>query len=292
MNNKKEKPNLVHIVVEAAIPILIGLLFSTIAQWITMESVIVNISSSAELEGKYLTVIGVQNLRGKTLSGLSLYIDEAIDILDVESDDSFNLHQQYITSDRLSPKSESTVAIWTQQPILKGNVTAESEYKTELYYSQNRTPFIFRFLWITAVTGVVMIIGSSVTLWISKSQIMKVRKGIQELQQKSEKLSDEVYAEKEQDKKERKEVRLYYLTRISDLQKELSFWRDTVRKMLYNSQNALQTSDKVIDTVTSTLKTYTTRERSNENVDELFYLAQLISDSKELDRKKKSSDPN
>lgn len=70
----------------------------------------------------------------------------------------------------------------------------------------------------------------------------------------------------------------------------MSFWRDTVRKMLYNSQNEFQTADKVIETVTSTLKTYTTRKRSDENMDELLYLAQLIADSRELRNKHDAAD--
>ena len=75
------------------------------------------------------------------------------------------------------------------------------------------------------------------------------------------------------------------MTRISHLRKELSFWRDTVRKMLYNSQNEFQTADKVIDAVTSTLKTYTTQGRSDDNMDVTLYLAQLIADSRELHSK-------
>ena len=74
------------------------------------------------------------------------------------------------------------------------------------------------------------------------------------------------------------------------MRRELSFWRDTVRKMLYNSQSEFQTADKVIETVTSTLKTYTTRKLGDENMDELLYLAQLIADSRELHSKHDSTD--
>lgn len=139
-----------------------------------------------------------------------------------------------------------------------------------------------------------MIIGSSFTLWFSKRRIMQVQNHIREVEEKSlaesEKLSDRIDLQKEQSKKAINELRLYYFTRISDLQKELSFWRDTVRKMLYNSQNEFQTADKVIETVTSTLKTYTTRKRSEKNMDELLYLAQLIADSRELHSKHDSAD--
>lgn len=285
----KEKPNLVHIVIESAIPVIVGLLFTVVVQWVTMESAIVNVSSSAELDGQYLTVVSVQNLKDETLSSLSLYIDEGINILDMKSNNIFNLQQQYIESDSIPPKSEYTLAIWTKQPILKGQIIAESNYKIRLNYSQSSTPFIVPILLAVTISGVVMIIGSSFTLWVSKKRTMEIQNHIREVEEmsekcsaESEKLSDKIDAQKEQSKKAIHELRLYYFARISDLQKELTFWRDTVRKMLYNSQNEFQTADKIIETVTSTLKTYTTRKQNNENMDELLYLAQLIADSREL----------
>lgn len=287
--SNKEKPNLVHIVIEAAIPVILGLLLSVAVQWVTMESAIVNVSASAELDGQYLTVVSIQNLEDKTLSDLSLYIDAEIDILSIKSNSTFNLQHQYIKSDSISPKSEYTVAIWTEQPILKDQITVESDYKIRLNYSQSSTPFIVQILWAIAIAGVVMIIGSSFTLWFSKKRTMQIENHIREVEEKSEKcradtkkLSDEIDVQKEQSKKAIHELRLYYVARISDLQKELSFWRDTVRKILYNSQNEFQTADKVIQTVTSKLKTYTTQKRCDENIDELLYLAQLIADSREL----------
>lgn len=61
--SNREKPNLAHVVIEAAIPVIIGLLFTVAIQWFTMESAIINISASAELDGRYLTVVSVQNLK-------------------------------------------------------------------------------------------------------------------------------------------------------------------------------------------------------------------------------------
>lgn len=297
MNSEKEKPNLISIVVEAAIPVIIGLLFSVMVQWITMESAIVNVSSSAELDGQYLTVVSIQNLKEETLPGLSLYIDSGVDILDMKSNDGFDLHQHYIESDSISPKSNYTLTIWTEQPILKGQIIAESDYKISMNSAKSNTPFIVQILWAIGVAGIVMIIGSSFTLWLSKRRIMQVQNHIREVEEKSEKfsveakkLSDKIDVQKEQSKKAINELRLYYLAHISDLQKELSFWRDTVRKMLYNSQTEFQAADKVIETVTSTLKTYTTRKRSDENMDELLYLAQLIADSREVRNKHDATD--
>lgn len=295
--SNREKPNLARIVIEAAIPVIVGLLFTVVVQWFTMESAIVNVSSSAELDGQYLTVVSVQNLKKETLSGLSLYIDSEIDILDMRSSDGFDLHQHYIEPDSIPPKSNYTLTIWTEQPILKGQIIAESDYKISINSAESSTPFIIQILWAIGVSGVVMIIGSSFTLWLSNRRIMQVQNHIREVDEKSKesiaeaaKLSKQLDVQKKERKQALNEIRLYYWARISDLQKELSFWRDTVRKMLYNSQNEFQTADEVIETVTSTLETYTTRKRTDAHVDELLYLAQLIADSRELHSKHNSTD--
>ena len=145
-------------------------------------------------------------------------------------------------------------------------------------------------LWSMMFSGVVMTIGMSLVLWFITKQSIKIENKVRIAEKESKELSAQIDIIKKDTAKDISEIRIYYSAHISDLRKELSFWRDTVRKMLYNSQNEFQTADKVIDTVTSTLKTYTTRKRSKENMDELLYLAQLIADSRELHGKHDSVD--
>lgn len=70
--------------------------------------------------------------------------------------------------------------------------------------------------------------------------------------------------------------RLLYTARIGDYKKELSFWRDTIRKVINNETK----SEKVIDEITTNLKTYKTLETLES--DELKYLeiAELIVENK------------
>ena len=58
----REKPNLLHIAITYFITTIISLAVSVGIQWLSLESVVVTISPSSELDGKYLTVISVQNL--------------------------------------------------------------------------------------------------------------------------------------------------------------------------------------------------------------------------------------
>ena len=68
--SNREKPNFLHIAINALITTIITLTVSVGAQWLSLESVVVTISPSSELDGKYLTVISVQNLEEATLSNL------------------------------------------------------------------------------------------------------------------------------------------------------------------------------------------------------------------------------
>lgn len=313
--SNREKPNLLHIAITAFITTIISLAVSVGIQWLSLESVVVTISPSSELDGKYLTVISIQNLQEATMSNLSLYFDTDFDVLEIKSSDEFEHQKQYVELESISPKAKYSVIVWTEQPISKGQIIAESDYKTRLDYSNDSSPFLLQILWFIIPFAFITFLATSVQIWVDwKHRIKESQKILErcnELQRETERIDTERQSQKaeleslkkvadkssqEYDKQMRelkrdsKEMRLYLLTRISQLHKELSFWRDTVRKMLYNSQNEFQTADKVIDTVTSTLKTYTTRGHSDDNMDEMLYLAQLIADSRELHSKHDSTD--
>lgn len=315
MDNKKEKPNLLQIAITAFITTIISLAVSVGIQWLSLESVVVTISPSSELEGKYLTVISVQNLEESTLSNLSLYFDTDFDVLEIKSSDEFEHQKQYVELEQISPKAKYSVIVWTEQPISKGQIIAESDYKTRLDYSNDSSPFLLQILWFIIPFAFITFLATSVQIWVDWKHRIKESQKILErcnkLQQETEsinaerqsqaaelesikqafdKASKESDAQRKRSKKDTQELRSYMLTIILQLRRELSFWRDTVRKMLYNSQSEFQTADKVIETVTSTLKTYTTRKLGDENMDELLYLAQLIADSRELHSKHDSTD--
>lgn len=315
--DNREKPNLLYIAIGALIPTIISLAISVAIQWFTMESAIVNISPSTEVDGQYLTVISIQNLKEETLSNLSLYFDADSDVLEIKSNDEFEHQKQYVELERISPKANYSVMVWTAQPVLKGKIIAESDYKIRLDYSNNNSPFLLQILWFIIPFGCITFFATGIQIWINwKQQIKeskKIDKRCNELQKELEQvnadrqsLQEEINTAQEtlenatkEDKKQREilkketqELRSYFLVRNSQLRKELSFWRDTVRKLLYNSKDEFQSADRVVETVTSTLKTYTTREHSTDNMDALLYLAQLMADSRELHNRDNSPNQN
>lgn len=277
------------IILEACVPVIVGLIFNIIIQCFTTESLFINISASTEQNGNFLTIINIQNLEASTLSDLSLYVDSNNEVLNIQPNDKINLQQQYIELEKISPKSEQTIALLTKHPITNKQITAEGNYKIRVVYSKYSKSPIIQAIISFGISSIAIILGSIFILWYSNKKHLQVEQEIKKLKIEQENSIKKIKslqndANRLQDKANRlqSETRFYNSTRISDLKKELSFWRDTVRKILYNSQNEYQTADKVIETVTSTLQTYTTREPKRHDIDELFYLTQLISDSREL----------
>lgn len=309
----KGKLNLLNVIISAFLTTIITLAVPIGFRWISMECAVITISPSVECNENFLTVINVQNLEEKTQSNLSLFFDNDVEVLEIQSSHEFDQHQQYLMIEKLLPKAQYGVMVWSAQPILKGQVIAESGFKTRIDYPNDRSPFLVQMLWFVIPFGILTFFATGIRIWIDWRHRIIESKKLQErldaLQKEKEQIDEEHRSQKaelesikealnqaskeseeqrEYNKKEIRELRSYMIAIISQLRKELSFWRDTVRKLLYNSQNEFQTADKIIETVTLTLKTYATRKRSDENMDELLYLAQLIADSRELHSKHNS----
>jgi len=79
-------------------------------------------------------------------------------------------------------------------------------------------------------------------------------------------------------------VRLLLLARLSDYGKELDFWRDTIRKILYESKADERTVERIFDQVTKSLKTYSVQEREVD-FNAIETLANILNENKKATRK-------
>jgi hypothetical protein len=67
------------------------------------------------------------------------------------------------------------------------------------------------------------------------------------------------------------------MARLSDYAKELSFWRDTIRKILVEQGQTLKDTDTIINNVTKSLKTYSTKALEDiESFESIKIAASLI----------------
>ncbi|MCT9858231.1 hypothetical protein P2R64_00185 [Priestia megaterium] len=66
--------------------------------------------------------------------------------------------------------------------------------------------------------------------------------------------------------------------RLNDYRKELSFWRDTVRKSLYQLYNGEEKASELFKIVSKSLKTYQTHEKNDHDFETIKVLSKMIND--------------
>ncbi|KOR80609.1 hypothetical protein AM232_20715 [Bacillus sp. FJAT-21352] len=66
--------------------------------------------------------------------------------------------------------------------------------------------------------------------------------------------------------------------KLNDYRKELNFWRNTIRKIIYQSPNGEKKAEKLMEIVSSSLKTYQTNEKQNHDFESLKVLSKIIKD--------------
>lgn len=66
--------------------------------------------------------------------------------------------------------------------------------------------------------------------------------------------------------------------KLHDYSKELNFWRNTIRKILYKEKSKYQDADVLFNIVSNTLKTYQTNDKNNFDFESLKALSKMIKD--------------
>lgn len=67
-------------------------------------------------------------------------------------------------------------------------------------------------------------------------------------------------------------------SKLSDYRKELNFWKDTIRKILYKQYGDNSKTEKIFEVVTKSLQTYQTNEKNDYDLDTLTILSKIIKD--------------
>ncbi|GIP54812.1 hypothetical protein [Paenibacillus vini] len=70
--------------------------------------------------------------------------------------------------------------------------------------------------------------------------------------------------------------KIIYQSKLKDFSKELNFWRDTIRKIIYKSSDTKIEADELFITVTKSLQTYQTRVNAEDNYDTLKVMSKMF----------------
>lgn len=138
------------------------------------------------------------------------------------------------------------------------------------------------------IFSIIYSLSSYITNRLSERSIEKVKKEIQELKIENLKLDkrlDESEISLEKNEKDLNDARKIYsktklllMTRLSEYSKENKFWKDTIRKYLYESSKEDKLAEKLFQIVAENIKTYKTLKNNSaiDNFDEVITLSELM----------------
>lgn len=122
----------------------------------------------------------------------------------------------------------------------------------------------------------------------SREKIDEVREEMRVIEEKRLELKEEIDNQKKVAEDQRKAIdkvsieaqkrNILLQAKLHDYRKELSFWRDTIRKIIYQLPDGKDKAEQLIRIVSSSLKTYQTNEKQNHDFETLKVLSKWIKD--------------
>lgn len=276
---EERKVHWLQIIIAAFVGALFTALFGVLISWVMQSTLSITLATPLKVAESYITSIDIKNF-SKKIKNTDLCVSSVIQITEVESSVSYTFDKQngIITIDKIHPMSSVSLIVKSNSPIEKTNFKVSSDSRTTISYlseqkSITQTVVLF---------AVIQFIVSFLYILISISRDEKKRNDQYAVQaRETEELKKqvlEVRQSAEINNKRLRWIQAYYNVRFSDYAKELDFWKDTIRRMMYSFGTTKQDGERLLDMVTTSLKTYTTNEKKVRFA-ELEYIAQRMVDS-------------
>lgn len=236
--------------------------------------------------GAVAAIVRVENYSKERINDLKILIPKESQITQISTSAPIQIEevnktlstskQKLISLSLIPPKAISTILI----PMSEGgsccSILNSEELNIEAKGESDVLSPSMHALYKGLQTAVIYTVFFAIFLLWHKSRI-------NELAAKLEKIEEMHYGHAEITKNKLREVESKFgrhkailLRRISDYSKELEFWRDSIRKILYQSDISSSNSEKLIAHVTQKLGTFGTRSNAAEDFETIQALAQDI----------------
>lgn len=279
---EKKAVDIWKIALEAIFMALFATAVSLGASWINKSDLQVNVTSPILTDGVYTTMIDLKNF-SKTDSQKDITILLLLDneLIYWESDtECKEMVQNDITIYRIAPDSNCSILLETKQPLNASNLRITSEAKTSIIFLDKQKNFSKSII-IAFITNVAALATTyTVTFSLLEKKRLERRAIYEEQENRMQEQLNRRLSKAEKDVLEnvriQKETQLFYAARFTDYARELTFWKDTVRKLLYALGKSEKDAEILFDVVTDSLKTYTTRKIDKQDYETINYLARRI----------------
>lgn len=209
---------------------------------------------------------------------------------------------------RISGKENVTIIVNSIKPIDTSKINIKSDYKISVKSSDYQESKIGVIMQVAFIAGIVYFIEISLLnfCYLKRNEkdrkkmkedfncsieevndkFKKVKKDCEEINKKYEEINkkyeergrvlDAYYERSNNIENINRKNKIVLLARMKDYKKELDFWKDTIRKILYKENYSLKECDSIFTYVTENLKTYGTLEEKNIEYDDIIILKNLL----------------
>jgi hypothetical protein len=232
-------------------------------------------------EGDYVTSISIKNFKNsKILEDIKICIPKNVPIKKVQTNSNYTCDSNTnILSVTIDPDDTSTILIETSNKIESDSIKFSTNYNLDVVKTKLEWPYNTQYTIYLLFYILIYFIGFAVLNYIMEKRTNKVHNDISELREKSDKTHKDYEQYKNESRKIMIQNRLYYQVRIKDLSKELNFWKDTIRKIVYLSAKNKVDVETLFGTVTKELKTFGTNQNLDNDLDEIRYMVDKIDES-------------
>lgn len=270
-------------IVTSLISSLILLIINSGVYWFTKEKINITVTPSSYINNEYVTVISLKNFQNnKSISDINLWFDNVI-IKNVDTDLKNVVNKDNIKINDISPDYTGNIIIHSEKEVTEQSLKIELDEKCNLVFTSSQKESAYIEIRNYLVTASIYCIEFAIMLYLSKKftniKIKEQERKIEETERDIRILKQDQETTMKEAKRINKRImknKLLFARRLSDYSRELNFWKDTIRKILYRVSKEDMKKNDICEIVTDNLKTYRTKEKC-----EYFELEDILEEFKD-----------
>jgi hypothetical protein len=264
------------------------LLLNTVINYLMRDFGSVNIGKVIDIKSQLYLPLDIYNYSKKPINGLQMFVPSTTSIQDIVSSSPLRIEEisttgglgdtkKIILSD-IDPVSVAQLMI----PIENGKqnnlisiINSEDLRLSIVTRAEIQNPILkamYGFLGYSIIASIYCAILLFIFTRIYESNSKKMIEKIDSIKEDAKKIEKSYFEYRDAYLK----IRVYLSARISEYQKELDFWRDTIRKVIYEETKNKNDAEKLIDQVSLALKTYSLRENSTLDLDFMLKVSDML----------------
>jgi hypothetical protein len=277
--------------------------------WIFGEKGSVKIGRAFVIEGKNYIPVDITNYRNEPISDVIFSIPASMNHASIQSSGPLQIelipdavgktNRKRIKISGIEPRQVTTVMLPTldQKDSEMINVVNAGQKNLKIEdVKELRHPLLSKFIDMLHMSIFTALTIGILGFWLESRADKIATRGKELMEENQKKLNDAIKESNQLHEKYReqnieiismtKRMQILLIAKLKDYSKELNFWRNTIRKILYHTADNNKTADKIFELVTNELKTYRIRSDISQDIDAIK-IAEIL-----LQKPNKKSDSN